>query len=290
MNTDNVHRYLAVPFWVIEHPELTQAEHYVYAYVLGFDNAKKQCFAGVSHLASALKLSERSIIRARLKLKQLNLLVRRQDMKTGRVYHTTLIDLPDCLHTGADEDAIEAERQDCQNVTQVTKCHPRGDKMSCEGDKMSPPTGQNVTHIRSDIRSDINLERRESSIPPLLNSPEWYLMKASEALEEPNGQGQWESNNQFILAGRRPMKRYPHLWFTTSELAKAVEVVRDSLPPDSDWKAVFDLAESEATNQLVKRGRESANCYKYVTGYCLQTVLDTMTKTTYLSNSLRRAK
>jgi len=146
-NNDNVHRYLAVPFWLIEHPELTQAEHYVYSYILGFDTAKKQCFAGVGHLAAALRLSERSIIRARLKLKELGLIVRRQDAQTGRAYHTTLIDPTDTIQIGTDEDATEARGQTCQNVTHMTNCHPESDKMSHEGDKMSPQKCQNVTHI-----------------------------------------------------------------------------------------------------------------------------------------------
>jgi len=294
-SNDNVHRYLAVPFWLIEHPELTQAEHYVYAYVLGFDTAKKQCFAGVTHLAAALRLSERSIIRARLKLKQLGLLVRRQDSRTGRVYHTTLVDVADTIQTGTDEDAAEVQSDTCQNVTPLANCHPEGDKMSPhsdkmspQGDKMSPPRCQNVTHINLYTRSDTNLVMRENTPlppnPPQEGTKDWFDFQAEKYLAVPTGNEPWERDSQYVSGGRRPMTKFPSLWFTRSELASAIEVVRDALP-DDDIKPVFRLAEAEAMTKQIDRGGRKIPAYKYVTGHCLQNHLETLTKTTRLAKT-----
>jgi hypothetical protein len=309
-------KYLIIPYWLIQNTALSWTERIVFAYIKSWDDDNKLCFGTSEHMAERLGISQRQIFRAKKTLLDLGLVVLRRG-RGNQEYLTTKLDISD---PKMDYDKIQCDKDGSVVYDKMSQCDRNGsasyDKMAVDYDKMSQhydkmsyhydklsespdnarpaadnktdtlpsfSTGQNSPIIRSIIRS-IKRDIKESTPPPP-NTPEWYLVQAEKALEKATGEQPWERNNAYMLAGRRPMTKYPLLWFTPMELAKAVEIILEALPPEADYKAVFDLAQSEATQRLVKHGKAEINAMKYVTGFCLQQVTDTLRKSNYLQNS-----
>lgn len=70
---------------------------------------------------------------------------------------------------------------------------------------------------------------------------------ASAMLEDPDKPSHpaWLNDNRFVNAGRRPMRRFPLLWFTPGELAWVLsEWLKDGIPED-DFEGGFREAESK---------------------------------------------
>jgi len=247
---------------------LTLAERFVLAYVIGFERQHKRCFASAAHMAATLGLSENYVKNVRAELVEKGRLLR---IPEGRkVYFAVPTEIlsdqpqPTEIPSATDRNSVASRQKICRLPTEI------------------------LSHINIDYKKAISEDIRENTPlppnPPQEGSKEWFDYQADKYLAVPTGNEAWERDSQFVSGGRRPMTKFPSLWFTRSELASAIEVVRDALP-DDDIKPVFRLAEAEAMTKQIDRGGRKIPAYKYVTGHCLQNHLETLTKTTRLAKT-----
>lgn len=246
--------------------ELTLAERFVLAYVDGWTRQGKPCFAGSKHIGEVLGLDSSYVRTIRAALVEKNKL-RKQHINETVVYERVLEN-----PTGG----VEISNGGCVNFQQGVL--------------------ENPTLLNKDNISIKTTNKRESTPPPIAEdakeiikySKQWFEREAERYLSAATGHESWERDNQFMLAGRRPMAKFSALFFTPTELADALEIVINALPEGEDIRPVFKLAQSEALSQAVNRGgTRKITAYKYVTGYCLQQHQETLRKTGQLRNLAR---
>ena len=247
--------------------DLTLAERFVLAYVDGWSRANKPCFASSELMSDVLGLDASYVRTVRAALVEKKRLTKRQ-VGTKTIFERVV---PENSGVGNSNNTVGNSNSECwknqQKVLEIPTLYNNNNKT---------------------IRSD----KRESTPPPkeadketVPYTREWYLAEAERYLTSPTGNAAWEMDNQYILAGRRPMTRFNALWFTPTELADAMEVVINALPPNEDMRPVFRLAQAEALSQAVNRGgTRKVSAYKYVTGYCLQQHQETLRKMGQLKN------
>ena len=119
------------------------------------------------------------------------------------------------------------------------------------------------------------------------NTEEWFAWKAGKELQTPTGKEAFERDARYLGTGARPMRKYPNLWLTQSDLANVLMFLFDSLPNIKDVRQVFLLANNEiATKVGAGRRAETISAFKYLTGHCLHQVQDTLRKDTYLKKAM----
>lgn len=253
--------------------DLTLAERFVLAYVDGWTRAGKPCFASSAHMGEVLGLAPTYVRTVRAGLVEKGKLTKRVTNETT-VYERV-----------------------SENLTGGVRNSDRGVRNSDGGCKKIEQGVSEILTLYNNYDIDIKSSIRESTPTPPAQpvqdeitkySKQWFEAEAKRYLAKDTGNESWERDNQFVLAGRRPMTKYPALWFTPGELADALEVVISALPEGEDIRPVFKLAQSEALSQAVNRGStRKVTAYKYVTGYCLQQHQETLRKTGQLKNLAR---
>jgi hypothetical protein len=255
---------------------LTLAERFLLSYILGFERQGKRCFATATHIGEVLGLSAQYVREVRQALIAKNKVTRLTEGDT--VFYVSV------SPTVTQTDGVDDPNGGVGKTYTVGNSY-RGCRKNLQGVSEIPTGGVGKTYTyNKDINKEIIVER-VSTPPPAEGTKEWFKYQAEKSLAEPTGNEAWERDNQFMAAGRRPMTKFPGLWFTASELADAIEVVMDSLPPGADIKPVFALAQAEALTKLADRSAKKVSAFKYVTGYCLQQISDTLRKSNYLQNS-----
>ena len=257
---------------ILHDQSLSWVEKAVLAYVDGWTRAGKACFASSDYMATALGIGKSYVRTIRAGLIEKGKLRKYQiDGKT--IYERVLeIRTPSEIQTPT----VRNSNTDCPKIE-----HPLSEDRT-------PAVRNSNTYIDNYKKAiKVGIEERDPPLPPNLpeeGTKEWFDFQADKYLAVPTGTEAWERDSQYVSGGRRPMTKYPSLWFTRSELASAIEVVREALP-DDDIKPVFRLAEAEAMTKQIDRGGRKIPAYKYVTGHCLQNHLETLTKTTRLAKT-----
>lgn len=240
---------------------LTLGERIVLAYIDGFSRSGKPCYASSETMAKLLGLNASFIRNAR------NELVRK-----GRAIRTevdgvaTFFSIPPAIGVLAPPTGgVGNDNGGCCQEQQGV---------------LVKPTQYNNNNI------SIKKEMSESAPPPSQPIDDKRL-EADKYLEQPTGKEKWERDNQYISGGRRPMRKYPALWFSPGELADAIEEVQAAIG-DEDIRPVFKIAQAEALSQAIAHGNRKVTAYKYVTGFALSQYQDTLRKATQLQQQRKR--
>jgi hypothetical protein len=255
---------------------LTLAERFLLSYILGFERQGKRCFATATHIGAVLGLSAQYVREVRQALIVKNKVSRLTE--GDKVFYVSVAPI------STPTEGVDDPNGGVGKTYSVGNSYG-GCRKNLQGVSEIPTGGVGKTYTyNKDINKEIVVER-VSTPPPPQGTKEWFKYQAEKSLAEPTGNEAWERDNQFVAAGRRPMTKFPGLWFTPAELADAIEVVIEALPPDADIKPVFALAQAEALTKLADRSAKKVSAFKYVTGYCLQQISDTLRKSNYLQNS-----
>ncbi len=110
------------------------------------------------------------------------------------------------------------------------------------------------------------------AMPP--DTPDERTLEALELLEDPGGQP-WTRENPFMLAGRRPMRKYPRIRIAPGELAGVLEHLEHSPLPPEWWKSVFKAVEARITTWTAQGKPDAyANAAAWLTGFALTDALE----------------
>lgn len=115
-----------------------------------------------------------------------------------------------------------------------------------------------------------------------------YLARALNHLDAPGGQP-WTLDNRFILAGRWQMKKYPHIMIAPLELADVIRIFEETIPDINHWRRVFLKVETHLkTYRASGKSIQSINAFNWLTGWCMNEVLETAIKDQRLKNGGKR--
>jgi len=101
---------------------------------------------------------------------------------------------------------------------------------------------------KADRPAEANRAERGASKPEPETDDERWLRVAQTYLDEPNGQD-WTRTNAHMNSGKRPLKKFPKLFFTGTELSRVLRDFRESQIPDRLIRKGFELLESQVTTQ-----------------------------------------
>lgn len=127
------------------------------------------------------------------------------------------------------------------------------------------------------------------NFPPDEIPPDDELLKiAYSHLEKPEGQ-HWTRTNAFIGIGRRPMKKYPEIFISPTELKRVFETYESSGLPKSKWKNAFLLAESRIKTKVANERilPHSIDVYSWLTNFILTDLLGQVPKEVSTKNSIK---
>lgn len=130
------------------------------------------------------------------------------------------------------------------NYSRASKERERA-KQEQDSARILPKLGQN--HIDTDIDNESDNESiKEKSQPHPVVQPmaetdpkRLELARLAEDQLVPADEPTIQKNNQFISAGRRPMRKYPEIWLTPLEFVEAVEIITAEGVPRDKLKNVF---------------------------------------------------
>lgn len=128
--------------------------------------------------------------------------------------------------------------------------------------------------------------------------PQTELERMAEDLLEPPESQAVKTSSVFISCGRRPLKKYPLIWMTRSELVQTIELFDKSSIPRAESKYVLQNIQAKLTDLVAKGGDPSKKSgYSWVTGFGLTDYLDQRKKKldlarseTYLANAKEAAR
>jgi hypothetical protein len=252
---------------------LTLGERIVLAYIDGFSRAGKPCFASSETMAELLGMNASFIRNAR------NELVRK-----GRAVRTEVDGHP-IFFSIAKTVVLPKPTGGVGNPNGGVGKDNRGCCQEQQGVLVKTTQYNNNNISITDLRESENAPPQDTDADPV----DKRLFEAERYLATPTGKEPWERDNQYINGGRRPMKKYPALWFTAMELADAIEEVKAALSEDDDIRPVFKIAQSEALSQSIAHGNRKVTAYKYVTGFALTQYQESLRKATQLQNSRRKS-
>lgn len=107
---------------------------------------------------------------------------------------------------------------------------------------------------------------------------------AQNSLSQPDGSQEWERDNLFILAGRRPMKNFPLMWMTPTELKDVVELYdKNGLTPEEVRGAIKSADARLKTGLVNGKPKNTISVFNWLIGWCLQEQLE-------IANSANKAK
>ena len=107
---------------------------------------------------------------------------------------------------------------------------------------------------------------------------------AQNSLDQPDGSKEWERDNLFILAGRRPMRNFPLMWLTPMELKDAVDLYeKNGLTPEEVRGAIKSADARLKTGLVNGKPKNTISVFNWLIGWCLQEQLE-------IANSANKAK
>jgi hypothetical protein len=235
---------LLIPGWVDRICTPTEAR--VYGLINAFSqiNNNGYCWLSVSGIAERLETAERHVKAALSSLKARGMISR--EASDGGKFITTPIP---------------------RGVTKPVP--PRVTDSGSEGDGFRPEgVTDSVPQYKDLDKEDIKNESESRPPPPSGSGPdplEPFLKPALELLTEPTGSERWESNNQFVCAGRRPLKKYPEIFMTGGELAETFKQYSEAGIPESRWRNAFQMVSAKL--KTPRLGGGPVSCFAWLTGW-----------------------
>lgn len=150
--------------------------------------------------------------------------------------------------------------------------------------ELPPEVKPNITYSISSSSSNNNislpvrdLAEREEPSSKIEEDP--LLEIAKSKLVEPNGSQDWESKNPYMLAGRQPLKKFPEVCLSATELRDVI-----ALYDQSSIEHLLGNAFKAAVGRLKQMqmdGKDTARapCYSWLIGWAYQEQLENHNKT-----------
>lgn len=149
-----------------------------------------------------------------------------------------------------------------------------------------PSASESLTITLKDLDSNISKKEEVSSVPPghgepqVDNDSDKELERHLCQVTDPDA-GSWINSNPYILEGRRPLRKYPQIHLTRSQLANVVQsYLENGIPKDR-----LRLAFLKAQARLGVDTTGDKNAYSWLLGWCQREVLDELTCSKRLQNT-----
>jgi hypothetical protein len=243
---------------------ITLSEKVFLAYVRGFEMNGKRCFASSEHVAELFAMEPGFVRKIRNSLVKKGKLVRRDE--GGLAYYETTFE------------ACQKDTEVYQNDTGgVSKRHGERVKKT-QGACLKDTEGVSKRHAyNKDIDLVHNKVDKKVYKAPTPTHPDPDINKhLKSAFMEPSGEHDWEKSNAYLIAGRRPLQKYPLIMLSNQELVSILEELKKyGLSPKEVLVPLQQRIEQKAVegkNYLLISG------YQYF-GYVLNEVLETEIKT-----------
>lgn len=112
---------------------------------------------------------------------------------------------------------------------------------------------------------------------------------ADEFLEQPGSSAEWEKSNQWILAARRPLKKYPDMYFSVSELAEAMRQWAESGIPPQRYRDVLQLINGRIKQyKLDRKSVDNVSAFNWAIGWAKKDVISNLNEETKLEKNRAR--
>lgn len=161
-------------------------------------------------------------------------------------------------------------------------------KCSANAQQLVPDSKSNADQklsISSDTDTDTDTEKdldHKETVSPKGKDPlDEFLELAQPHICEPTGSEPWENENEFINAGRRPLKKYPKIFLTASELAQVFQQYESAGIPRENWTEGFQLVQAKLNTPGPHRNTVSA--FSWLTSFVKTQLLETAIKKSTLS-------
>jgi hypothetical protein len=181
--------------------------------------------------------------------------------------------------------------------TKRTKNLRRGNKIprlgTESGTESAPRQEQNSIEQYKNCTEQNRTE--DPALPPtapteaLLDDADEFEKLAWEQLEHPDGTKDFEQRGEFLSDGRRPMKKYPMLWFKPGDLAELLRDFDGTIGREN-IRVLFQHLKSRAeSNQQHKGEPWKMSPFAWATGYARTEVLRSVQAQISLESTRRRA-
>ena len=250
--------YIIMTKDLFQDKNLTLSEKIIMAYVRGFEMNGKLCFASSEHMADLFCLNQTYIRRIRGQLVDKGYLLRKQ--KNGQTYF---------------ESVLQNVTPTIENVTGVLQ-NVTGGVTNCNGGVLQNVT-PGVTKCNT-YNKDIDLvdNTSDKKVYKPTHSDSRIEKHLKSAFDSPSGKLAWEKSNAWMIARRRPLKNYPLVWMTDSELALALEELQKyNLSPKELFTKLNQRIEQKT---LEGKKADTLSGYQYF-GYVLNEILEVEIKT-----------
>lgn len=126
--------------------------------------------------------------------------------------------------------------------------------------------------------------------PQNLKKEEWpetdqFDKAALDLLEAPTGSEPWETSNQFMNCGRRPMKKYPNLYFSPTDLAEVFRIWTKAGIPQDRFRDGFQMLKAEMDN----KPKSEAKAYVWAIGFIKTNLVASLNEEVKLEKNRARA-
>jgi|DEB0MinimDraft_3_1074331.scaffolds.fasta_scaffold05000_9 hypothetical protein len=243
---------------------ITLSEKVFLAYVRGFELNGKRCFASSEHVAELFAMEPGFVRKIRNSLVKKGKLVKRDE--DGLAYYETIYEA--CLK----------DTEVYQNDTEAVSKRHGGRVKKTQGVCLKDTEGVSKRHAyNKDIDLVDNKVDKKVYKHPTPTHPDPDINKhLKNAFMEPTGNLEWERSNAYLIAGRRPLQKYPLIMLSNQELISMLEELKKyGLSPKDVLVPLQQRIEQKAVegkNFLLISG------YQYF-GYVLNEVLETEIKT-----------
>lgn len=241
---------------------ITLSEKVFLAYVRGFEMNGKRCFASSEHVAELFAMEPGFVRKIRNNLVKKGKLVRRDE--DGLAYYETTYEA--CLK----------DTEVYQNDTEAVSKRHGGRVKKTQGVCLKDTEGVSKRHA---YNKDIDLvdNKVDKKVYKALTHPDPDINKhLGNAFAEPTGQEIWERTNAFLIAGRRPLKKYPLIMVSGQELiAMLEEIKKHGISPK---EVLVPLQQRIEQKMIEGKNPHTISGYQYF-GYVLNEVLEKEIKT-----------
>jgi hypothetical protein len=111
------------------------------------------------------------------------------------------------------------------------------------------------------------------------------FMLAETMLEQPDGTKTFENTAAFTNCARRPMCKYPLLFFNISELSEVLKKLREHVPKPN-WPDIFKKCETRANQKIIEGRRpDELPVASWALGWAYNEVLETCREEKYLEKT-----
>ena len=131
----------------------------------------------------------------------------------------------------------------------------------------------NTDLLNTELLNTEDLIKENSQPPPPHNLPpdpepvDEDEALAYEKLESPDGKD-WANSSVFMNTGRRPMKDYPEIWLTPTELTNVIRDWRAANIPIAKWRKGFLATQSKLkTHELNGKSADRTAAFFWLTGF-----------------------